>query len=584
MKLIEVCFSLAIFNLRLSRSTKSWYTCEAVIENKLRGVEIINWGHCFVPNKESIHWTNDVLVPVIPSTILTQFGCFNCEPIGNFMSYVVPFFVNFYSIGIDGQWINDTYLKGVLAFVAKTNATSRDIMNIFKINHKDVPVNKPWFMLDAKFEILDLNKNLSDSPNIEDHPNLTLSVINTRTGNPKWFDAIRILSGVLTTTLCFTFAMLIRKFDKNFFIYSLDLFLNCKATNNQATLGVYIARLTPLCAFFAAVSLIFLSVIFTLLPIPMQYILDLTYVLTSVVTFMFLSARLILVRKNSLKLRMQRFLLLPGSIFGLIFAIIIVLFKDQAYLGDIANKFVGMFFCWWIANFLFCLAMLLHFNFYNFISLASFEIGLIIMDQLFRTIPYTNADRPFLEPDNFITNYFMYYGPDLEISKGTYFRENNYSEKTCVLEIPTTNPFVFKFHLHYGNLICPVFYSRFYPIWYVILPGLCFMHCVHFNNEHSSNSSNVFTIALAAISITCTSVEDVIRRYLFELGTALLSFPLMSAFALVWFKLRGELGKFVHGVRVFAALPAPISDTTSKQYSINWFDLPRLRWPDPSDL
>ena len=182
---------------------------------------------------------------------------------------------------------------------------------------------------------------------------------------------------------------------------------------------------------------------------------------------------------------------------------------------------------------------------------------LISMDQSFRLIPYTGTAKVLNEKRPFIEHYYEYDGPEIQISQG--FRYKNRTETEAGFDLyktPRTNPFVFKFQVEYGNLPCQTPYIAFFPIWYAIIPGMTLMHMLHFNKEHSENPSRLCAVILCIITIVTTAAEEGIRVFLFQIGIGVISFPCLSIYSLICFKLRGELKEFVKGFEQFVERPS----------------------------
>ena len=193
------------------------------------------------------------------------------------------------------------------------------------------------------------------------------------------------------------------------------------------------------------------------------------------------------------------------------------------------------------------------------------------MDQCFRLIKYASSVKVLNEKKPFIDHYYEYDGPEVQLAQGFRYQDPNKTEADFNLyKTPRTNPFVFKFQVDYGNLPCQTPYIAFFPIWYAIIPGMTLMHMLHFNQEHSDKPSRLCSTILIIITVVTTAAEETIRLFAFEIGIGVISFPCISLFAVIWFKLRGELKKLITGLEEFRERPSR-SIVSSGKNSLNSF-------------
>ncbi|XP_075254962.1 uncharacterized protein LOC142346317 [Convolutriloba macropyga] len=186
-----------------------------------------------------------------------------------------------------------------------------------------------------------------------------------------------------------------------------------------------------------------------------------------------------------------------------------------------------------------------------------FMITLIAVDQLFRLVPYASSIKILNGKKPFIEQYFEYDGPEVQLSQGFYYQDENTKESGFdPYKTPRTNPFTFKFQVEYRNEPCQIPYIGFFPIWYPIIPGITLMHMLHFNQEHSEKPSRLCAVILIIITIVTTAAEEGIRVFLFQIGIGVISFPCLSVYSLICFKLRGEFKEFVKGFEQFVERPS----------------------------
>merc|ERR1712117_581347 len=101
--------------------------------------------------------------------------------------------------------------------------------------------------------------------------------------------------------------------------------------------------------------------------------------------------------------------------------------------------------------------------------------------------------------------------------------------------VAATNILVWKVHWHLSGYVCQVPYSRYYPLWFFLIPGFFIMHAYHFNKYQRSQPSTLFSVLVVLIGIGCAFVEDVIRTFGAQVGIGVMSFPVLSLFTLVYF-------------------------------------------------
>ena len=190
------------------------------------------------------------------------------------------------------------------------------------------------------------------------------------------------------------------------------------------------------------------------------------------------------------------------------------------------------------------------------------------MDQCFRVVTFASSIKILNERKPFLEHYYEYDGPEIQIARGFRYQDQNTTEADFDLyKTPRTNPFVFKFQVEHGNLPCQTPYTAFFPIWYAIIPGMTLMHMLHFNQEHSEKPSRLCTVILIVITIAATAAEEAIRLFLFPIGIGVISFPCLSVYSLICFKLRGELKEFTKGFEEFFERPSRSIVSSGKLYS-----------------
>ena len=258
------------------------------------------------------------------------------------------FLSQFARINLKAETAAQAYdLAGALVLLLSPKLQSEDIA--YKIKSSRVKSNITWIFVNEMsplFSRYNVGSRIMSFTNSVD-PVINSFAIDTKNA-PLWLRTVSSLSIFLTTILCLVVTILLRQFDRNYFVYSIELFLNCKR-REKLTVGIFIGRVTVLGAFIGGLFIIVFSLLFTLVPIPFQYILDICFLLACATCYMFLWSRFVILikrRRSDLTMRFQTLLILPSILFGLAAGVLIVLFKDETYLqkkASMAYNKIGKF-------------------------------------------------------------------------------------------------------------------------------------------------------------------------------------------------------------------------------------------------
>ena len=337
-----IFFVIMLF-LIFSVTTFPWKTCKTTIKNDQREIVLELCDYCFVPDARQSTKSKSLLTQIINSAILTPLNCFTCtstypEVISTRM-YISEF--------LDKQKkaeesASKTNVTGVLAIISNKKLNSEDITD--RIDDSDADIDSEllyWIFVNGgsslflQHQISDKILNITELKTSKP-PTISSYIIDSRDGAPLWLELLGSLSVYSMTIVCFFATVLIRQLDKNHFVYSLELFMNCKRQREKLTLGIFIGRITIQGSIIGGLVIIVFELTFTMVPIPFQYILDVCFLLASSSCFMFLWARIVILikrRKKHLTMRFQTLIVLPSILVGLLASVIIVLFKDETYLG-----------------------------------------------------------------------------------------------------------------------------------------------------------------------------------------------------------------------------------------------------------
>ena len=119
--------------------------------------------------------------------------------------------------------------------------------------------------------------------------------------------------------------------------------------------------------------------------------------------------------------------------------------------------------------------------------------------------------------------------------------------------VAPTNMLVWKVHWHISGYVCQVPYSRYYPLWFFLVPGFFVTYAYHFNKYQRAQPSNLFSVITILLGIGCTFLEDAIRTYGAQLGIGTISFPVLTIYTLLYFRTKGRqvLRDYVKGIDLY---------------------------------
>ena len=324
--------------------TFPWGVCRTKIESTKSHVVIKFCDVCYIPDSNKLGSEKPFVTPAITLSSLAPLNCWDCGWLYKNCGYVVAqemFLSQFADTDSEAESVTRSFnLTGALALIIGKSLQSEDIT--YQIKSSRVKPNITWIFVNersplfSRYNIGSKIKNLTSSV----APKINSLVIDTKNDAPLWLKLVSSLSVLLTTFVCFVLTILLRKFDKNSFVYSMELFLHCKRQREKLTVGIFIGRVTVLGSFIGGLFIIVFTLLFTLVPIPFQYILDMCFLLACAACYMFLWARFVILikrHKSDLTMRFQTLLILPSILFGLAAGVLIVLFKDETYLKKTAS-------------------------------------------------------------------------------------------------------------------------------------------------------------------------------------------------------------------------------------------------------
>ena len=557
---MRILITLSIL-AQLCRSS-NWGVCETHLHDEFTGEHFTLCDLCYVDNRD-LKTAKQPKLTLVEDKMLTTFGCFGCSEISH---RIVPFLLK--SASFDG--VIDMYFKsgsqkyaGVFTVISFTNATYEYVIKVTEKGLESSKATAPWMFARTKTHLLgtDPTAELLSLLSNEYNTTLTSYLIDVK-DSPLEYNIYSALGMEAITLLVLSTVILLKKCDRKNIVYSLDQFVDCSSTNRRNKFSVYIARFNKLASFFGVFFLIFFSVAVTLAPMFMKYFYYVGYGVCGSTACMFLVARFPMTFQRKCKFftrkPYQMSFIVVTAIFGATSTLIIILFKDETVFR-FENLFSGM--ClkvlpfWFTVNFMIVVALLAHITFRSYVELALFEVGCIIMDQVFRTALFVNSLHENKELKPFLDFYYMYGDSVFQVNQGYKYENSSFAMNSFEPHTtPTTNPFVFKFHWHYRDFACQVPYNRFYPIWFITIPGFAFLHSYHYNAEQSERPSNAFPVLILTVVLAGSVLEETIRIFFdIPLAIGIISFSMFSLFSLLWFWSRKEIGDFVKGVYIYVS-------------------------------
>ena len=162
-------------------------------------------------------------------------------------------------------------------------------------------------------------------------------------------------------------------------------------------------------------------------------------------------------------------LIVVTTTMGTLSSLIFLLLKDESvflFNHQLYNMCLKLLPFWFIVNIMIAVTLLTHITFRSYAELVLFEIGCIIVDQVFHTILFTSRLLECKQTKPFLHFYYMYGDSYFEVKQR--FRYQNSSVLISNYEpcsTRNTNPYIFKWHRHYNgsDFACQVPYSRFLP-------------------------------------------------------------------------------------------------------------------------
>ena len=318
------------------------------IENEFMGSTIELCDLCFVQESKQSGNDETFLIPVVKRAQLMPSGFYPCVSTQQFVDSLQPYIViqsmslsEIRNVELLAQCPSHyNAFQGILATLLDKNLNSVRISDKIK-TESPITDNYTWLFVNSKsplFVKYGIASKLMNFSTEQETSNISSHVINL-SGAPMELKVVGGSIAFLTAVIILILTVLVRQFDKKFFVYDLELFLKCKRRREKLTAGIFIGRITVLGSILGGVVIIIFSLTFTLVPIPFQYILDGCFLLASASAFMFLWARFVIyikTKKTSLTMRFQISLIVPSVPIGLIAGVIIILFKDETYLGTIS--------------------------------------------------------------------------------------------------------------------------------------------------------------------------------------------------------------------------------------------------------
>ena len=331
-----------------------WRICRTYIESNVDETNLDFCDLCYVPDLKQPKTIQQFLTPVINSAFLIPMG-FDCSgQLDDKESYIVPQFT-YLSKLLETQGLTECsapnkQIEGTLVTLLNKQFNSVDICEEIKTLPGHLSMNLTWLFVNSqsslfnKYQIKQILMKLTKL-----RGKVTSYIIDADYGAPKWLKVTSASSAFLTTVISLIVAIIVRNFDKNHFVYYLELFLNCNRQREKLTVGIFIGRITVLGSFIGGLFIIIFALLFTMVPIPFQYILDVCFLLSSSSSFMFLWARVVILikhRNTHLTMRFQTILIVPSILIGLAVGVLVVLFKDEQYLREksaMAYTKIGIF-------------------------------------------------------------------------------------------------------------------------------------------------------------------------------------------------------------------------------------------------
>ena len=558
-------FEMIIVVLFTGSAALNWAICQSKVSVSNLNQEYEFCDLCYVENRHSL-FTEPPIATLFSDLSLSKLNCFYC---GYNESTVLPYSLKSSIFYADyDKFLRDSPFAAIFALVDYTNATYGYIIRVTGEQLDADTVTVPWIFLRtntqcANSAYVDNFLNIVNNVGIDiDNVKITSSIIDIDKQAPIMYNLISAVGMECVLFLILLLVILIKKCDRRHVVYSVDQFVDCSRTNRRIEFGVYVARFNKLAVFFSILFIIIYSIMVTTATGGMQYFYYLAYGVSSATAFMFLMARVPMKLQNKCayfkkKSYQVSFIVITATI-GALASLVILLFKDES-----AFRFENQFYdlClkllpfWFTVNIMIVVALLAHISFRSYIALALFEVGCIVIDQLFRTIPFTNKLHEYKQPKPFLDFYNMYGDAYFQINQGfTYQNSSTTISNFEPHSTPNTNPLIFKWHWHYTGFACQVPYTRIYPIWMVTTPGFVLLHGLHFNAEQSEHRSKILPVIAFLITMLGSVIEECIRLFMkVPIGIGVISFSLLSLLFILWFCKNKELGDFMHGVHIYVS-------------------------------
>ena len=543
-------------------SSAKWAVCESRLQRKSSDEKFTVCDICYVEDRP-LQGAKKPMLSLIHKKMLTEFDCFECP---SKIPKVVPYTLDSATFDdtIEMYFVTgDQDFAGILAIVSFTNASYEYVIKVTGEGLGSLKISAPWIFVRIntpclkEFPAVKLLSMLKDA-----YKTTITSYLIDMDNSPLEYHLYSALGMQFLTLFTLLSVILLKKCDRRHIVYSLDQFVDCSRTNRRIEFGVYIARFNKLASFFGVFFLIFFSVAVTMAPMFIKYFYYVGYGVCGSTSVMFIFARIPMVFQMKCKVFTQKsyqiaFIVVTTAV-GAIATLIIVLLNDDtffSFMNHFSNICISVLPFWFTLNFVIVVALLTHITFRSYVELAMFEIGCIIMDQVFRTAFFTNYLHENKESKPFLDFYYMYGDSYFQINQG--YKYENSSTVLSSFEPHTTaltNPFVFKWHWHYAGFACQIPYNRFYPIWFITIPGFALLHSYHYNAEQTERPSKLFPVLLFIVVMIGSIVEECIRMFLdFPIAIGVITFSVLSMLSLLWFWRRKEVGDFVKGVYVFVS-------------------------------
>ena len=562
--------SLVLFSLQKCIShcqNSNWSVCVSKVNNYKTDESYSFCDICYVPKRE-LQVSTRPTFELYPSKTFAETDCSKCEQ--NF-SQVLPYVLIPPIFEEDFEYFlkeSSEKFAGILLLVDETKATYDYIIKVAGDSLDSSEPTAPWIFVRTKTPVarstngIELITFFRSREAQLDKATIVSFKIDIKNLSPPLFDVYSACGMLMLTLLIFITVFFIKTVDRKHTVYSLDQFVDCSKRNRRIEFAVYIARFNKLAAFFAILFIILYSLMVTIAPTFMKYFYYFGYGVSGATAFIFLIARVPMKLQRKVKTFKKKayqvsFIVVTATC-GTLATLMIILLKDETvfrFESQFVDTCLKLLPFWFVVNFMIVCALLLHITFRSYVELAIFEIGCIVIDQVFRTAHFTNKNHEHKQSQPFLDFYYMYGDSYFQINQGFIYTNatitiHNYEPHST----PMTNPYTFKWHWHYSDLPCQIPYTRFYPIWFVTIPGYALLHSIHYNAEQSQRRSKVFPVLAFVVAMVSSAAEEAIRLcFNFPLGIGVISFTLLSLLSLLWFCKLKEIGDYVEGVYAYVS-------------------------------